>query len=74
MAELLPTFNSSPCMMHNAAWQDEDRTIEQLRSMEMGEDSWSDAGVPELVRYLYGAKGLNSPTKWQCCFPSEHFS
>ena len=29
------------------------------------EDLWRDALLPELIRYLYGAKAINMPTGWK---------
>ena len=49
-------------------------TVDRLRDMDMGEDDWSDAGVPELLRYVYGAKGLVIPPEWRPCFPRHLFA
>ncbi|CAE7362808.1 hypothetical protein AK812_SmicGene15369 [Symbiodinium microadriaticum] len=63
MAELLPLFNRSPALrpvsMVDAS------TIQKLEKLDMGADDWADAGLPGLLQYLYGAKGLVIPTEWQ---------
>ena len=73
MANLMPAFNSAPSAVPASSY-DEDEVIAKLAALSMGEDDWADAGLPELVRYVYGAKGLKIPTKWHCCFPRAHFS
>ena len=49
-------------------------TIQKLQAMDMGFDDWSDAGVPDLLKYVYGAKGLHIPEEWRPCFPRSHFA
>ena len=73
MAKMLPTFNSSPAVRLNLSCQDEDAILARLCSMPMGVDNWADAGAPELLAYVYGAKGLRIPPNWQRCFPSNLF-
>ena len=72
MAELLPAFNESPAMRPTSML--DSSVVTKLREMSMGEDDWADAGVPELLRYVYGAKGLNIPEEWRPCFPASHFA
>ncbi|CAE7822447.1 unnamed protein product, partial [Symbiodinium sp. CCMP2456] len=59
MAELLPSFNESPALRPSSMV--DSLTIAKLQAMSMGTDDWCDAGVPDLLRYVYGAKGLNIP-------------
>lgn len=49
-------------------------TVDKLRKMDMGDDDWADAGVPELLAYVYGAKGLFIPPEWRGCFPRGLFA
>ena len=37
----------------------------------LGPDLWDDAGMPQLVHYLLGAKGLNVPEQWEWLIPSH---
>lgn len=39
------------------------------RETDLG-DRWEDAGLPELVRYLAGARGLKVPSEWEWIIPS----
>ncbi|OLQ05856.1 hypothetical protein AK812_SmicGene10912 [Symbiodinium microadriaticum] len=63
MAKLLPFFMKSspmrPTGMVDAS------TIEKLRCLDMGEDDWADGGLWDLLRYVYGAKGLCIPAQWK---------
>lgn len=72
MAELLPSFNESPALRPSSMV--DSLTIAKLQAMSTGTDDWCDAGVPDLLRYVYGAKGLNIPQAWKCCFPASHFA
>ena len=60
MAQLLPAFNQSS---HTAATTScsEEQVIALLCNLEMGDDDWSDAGLPGLLKYTYGAKGYEFP-------------
>ena len=71
MAQELPAFNGASRTIASACR--EDSVIEALCNMDMGRDDWSDAGLPELLEYLYGAWGLKVPSKWRCCFPDSLF-
>ena len=73
MANLLPIFNNNPAIKLVASSAD-DLVIESLATLPMGEDSWADAGLPELLKYVYGAKGLKIPQPWKRCFPSDIFA
>ena len=48
---------------------------EELRSLWLQEsslgDTWEDAGLKDLCRYLLGAKGLQIPQEWQWIVPSH---
>ena len=72
MASLLPAFNRSAAMKTRHSSCDEQAVLQRLRDMPV-EDMWSDAGVPELLSYAFGAKGLSIPRSWWSCFPSSHF-
>ena len=72
MAELLPSFNESPALRPSSIV--DSLMVAKLRAMSMGTDEWADAGVPDLLRYVYGAKGLNIPEEWRPCFPASHFA
>ena len=72
MADLLPSFNKNPAMP--AASCIDDSVVGRLAQLEMGEDDWSDAGLTDLLKYVYGAKGLVIPEIWKCCFPKEMFA
>ena len=72
MSDLLPAFIKSSRAAATASCS-EDKAIALLYELEMGVDDWSDAGLPDLLRYVYGAKGLLIPRKWQPCFPASHF-
>ena len=37
----------------------------------LGPDLWQDAGMPDLVHYLLGAKGLCVPKQWEWLIPSH---
>ncbi|CAE7383534.1 unnamed protein product [Symbiodinium sp. CCMP2456] len=63
MAELLPLFNKSPPMRPTQML--DASTVERLRCLDMGEDDWADAGLWDLLRYVYGAKGLCIPGQWK---------
>ncbi|CAE7180797.1 unnamed protein product [Symbiodinium microadriaticum] len=52
MVDLLPSFNDSPALRVTSMIDTSAR--DKLRSMDMGADDWSDAGVPELLQYVYG--------------------
>ena len=39
----------------------------------LGPDLWTDAGMPELVHYLLGAKGLNVPARWEWSLLTSKF-
>ena len=71
MVDLLPSFNDSPALRVTSMIDTSAR--DKLRSMDMGADDWSDAGVPELLQYVYGAKGLVIPPEWRECFPAACF-
>ena len=72
MAELLRNFNASPALrpvsMVDAS------TIQKLQNLDMDTDDWAVAGLPDLLKYLYGAKGLVVPFEWKGCFPNTHFA
>lgn len=34
-------------------------------------DRWADAGLPDLVRYLIGARGLKIPKEWEWIIPAR---
>lgn len=72
MAGLLPEFNRLPAL-RDVSMVDV-KTIQKLQTMDMGRDDWSDAGLPDLLRYLYGAKGLVIPAEWAGCFPTTYFA
>ena len=72
MAKLLPLVNKSPPLRPTAML--DASTEEKRRCLDMGEDDWADAGLWELVRYVYGAKGLRIPEQWKVCFPSSLFA
>ena len=72
MANMLSAFNRSSAMKLPASSQ-EDTVVRKLRDMPWGDDDWSDAGLPAVLAYVYGAKGLVIPKIWQTCFPSTHF-
>ena len=74
MVKLLPAFNDSAALPQLVNTYPEDRVIQRLCDLDMGEDDWLDAGLPELLEYLYGAKGLNIPQRWQRCFPPHIFA
>ncbi|CAE7313379.1 unnamed protein product [Symbiodinium sp. CCMP2592] len=71
MVELFPNFNECPALRHSSMI--DASTRDKLRRMDMGADDWLDAGVPELLKYVYGAKGLVIPPEWRDCFPGAHF-
>ncbi|CAE7231731.1 unnamed protein product [Symbiodinium sp. CCMP2592] len=63
MAKLLPLVMKSPPLRPTAML--DASTVEKLRCLDMGEDDWADAGLWDLVRYVYGAKGLRIPEQWK---------
>ena len=73
MSNMLPAFNVTGHRAARYSSPDEDEVIACLCKLEMGDDDWSDAGLPQLLEYVYGAKGLQIPLKWQACFPTSHF-
>ena len=70
---MLPAFNGSPAL-RVCPFIPADSARARLRDLDMGSDDWSDAGLPELLAYVYGAKGLKIPRKWQVCFPADCFN
>ena len=71
MVELFPSFTESPAL--RATSMLDASTRDKLRNMDMGPDDWLEAGVPELLQYVYGAKGLVIPPEWRECFPAKYF-
>ena len=67
MAEELPAFNGASPTIASACH--EDSVIEALCNMDMGRDDWSDAGLPELLEYLYGARGFTGAPFMATLFP-----
>lgn len=65
-------MNESPPLRPSAMV--DSSTVDKLRNLDMGSDDWSDAGVPQLLEYVYGAKGLAIPEEWRPCFPASHFA
>ena len=72
MANELPNFNRSPPLKQTSMFCTES-VIAELCGLEMDPDDWADAGLPELLKYVYGAKGLIIPEPWKPCFPKSVF-
>ncbi|CAE7318528.1 unnamed protein product [Symbiodinium sp. CCMP2592] len=63
MAKLLRSFNASPALrpvsMVDAS------VVQRLQNLDMEMDDWADAGLRDVLKYLYGAKGLVIPFEWK---------
>ena len=68
MTQILPPKKSShsPAPSTDAAAQ----LAQVWRETDLG-DEWQDAGLPELVRYLVGARGLKVPPQWEWIIPTQ---
>ena len=72
MAEMLPAFNSSPALRPTTMV--DASTVAKLCRMDISSDDWSEAGLWDLLVYVYGAKGLCIPDQWKICFPGSLFA
>ena len=70
MVELLPSMIDGipPRPRHNDAEEELTRLWNETDGLG---DMWIDAGMPDLFKYLIGAKGLAVPQKWEWLIPSH---
>ena len=71
MTQILPPKKSShsPAPSTDAAAQ----LAQVWRETDLG-DEWQDAGLPERVRYLVGARGLKVPPQWEWIIPTQNLN